>query len=527
MTIAMTLRKVRTPRFGKWAALAAALPLFAVAYLIINYAIIVESVLYRAAAHDLASAITAMAMLAAQAVVLLAGVALLRGPALWLLLALVAVSAVLNKGYSIIVGGTLDVAKVDWMLVEARQAGNAAGQFAGPSAIALLLIISAILLLALVSRLTRPESQSFRKSRTAAIAMLVVAPSILIPWTGLWPLGAERNVYNFAMATITRDPPPERRMVTVAPDRDAGIEKLIWLIDESIAYEPFRRTLAPKLAGLGPVDFGKAAAMGNCSTPSNVALRSGVTVRTASDRLDLRKMPTIWAYARKAGYRTTMIDGQASGAPQNMLAGSELALVDRYLGMAAGIDTDRDIARFLNRELQSEGRQFIYVVLKGVHFQYADHIPPHLRDPSWSNRQEYEAALAYSKKRFFDLLLDGVDRQRAAIIYTSDHGQNLTPGVLPHCSRHPVKDEFAVPMLAFLPPADALALSPTASGHSTSQIFPTSLQWMGYPAEYANRQYDNDLSSPTARYVWFGRNVVPVNNGDRIEISVSRVFPGD
>jgi glucan phosphoethanolaminetransferase (alkaline phosphatase superfamily) len=527
MNIAMKVRNIRLPGGGKWIPIAAALLSFAAAYLIMNYAIIVESVVYRAAAHDLASAITAMALLAAQAVVLLAGVALLRGAALWLLLALVGVSALLNKGYSTIVGGTLDVAKVDWMLVEARQAENAAGQFAGPAAISVLLIALAILLLALVSRLARPESQEFGRTKTVVIMLLVLTPSILMPWSGLWPLGAERNVYNFALATITRDPPPKRRAVTIVPDRDAGVEKLIWLIDESVAYEPFRRTLAPGLEGLGALDFGAAAAMGNCSTPSNVALRAGVAVRTASDRLDLRRMPTIWAYARKAGYRTTMIDGQASGAPQNMLAGSELALVDRYLSMAAGIDTDRRIARFLNRELQSDGRQFIYVVLKGVHFQYADHIPPHLRDPSWSNRQEYEAALAYSKKQFFDLLLESVDRRRAAIIYTSDHGQNLTTGVLPHCSRHPVKDEFAVPMLAFLSPARASIWSPTALGHSTSQIFPTSLQWMGYPAEYANRQYDNDLRSPTARYIWFGRNVVPVNSGDRIEISASQVFPGD
>jgi hypothetical protein len=171
MNIAMKVRNIRLPGGGKWIPIAAALLSFAAAYLIINYAIIVESVVYRAAAHDLASAITAMALLAAQAVVLLAGVALLRGAALWLLLALVGVSALLNKGYSTIVGGTLDVAKVDWMLVEARQAENAAGQFAGPAAISVLLIALAILLLALVSIILpwRPSPVTRRPSAVRSL----------------------------------------------------------------------------------------------------------------------------------------------------------------------------------------------------------------------------------------------------------------------------------------------------------------------------------------------------------------------
>ena len=125
-------------------------------------------------------------------------------------------------------------------------------------------------------------------------------------------------------------------------------------------------------------------------------------------------------------------------------------------------------------------RSFTYVNLRGVHFQYRDHYPPGAVPAESPATLQYETALAYSKGHFFERLLAGVDREDVAVIYTSDHGQNLAPGVLPHCSRAPVADEFRVPLLAFLPPALAASYpKQVPSGHSTSQIFPTTLIWMG------------------------------------------------
>ena len=58
----------------------------------------------------------------------------------------------------------------------------------------------------------------------------------------------------------------------------------------------------------------------------------------------------------------------------------------------------------------------------------------------------------------------------------------------------------------------------TAGSRSTSQIFPTSLVWMGYPADYAETAYDDRLMRPSKKRVWFGRTVVPVNPGDQIDV---------
>ena len=87
-------------------------------------------------------------------------------------------------------------------------------------------------------------------------------------------------------------------------------------------------------------------------------------------------------------------------------------------------------------------------------------------------------------------------------------------------------DEFLVPLLAFLPERFAAPYADTPrSGHAASQIFPATLIWMGYDAAAAELRYDNDLAAPTARYVQFDRNVVPLNPGDAIGIRVDAPFP--
>src|SRR5690606_27978356 len=99
-------------------------------------------------------------------------------------------------------------------------------------------------------------------------------------------------------------------------------------------------------------------------------------------------------------------------------------------------------------------------------------------------------------------------------------------GALPHCSPEAVADEFLVPLLAFLPQRLAASYGQAArAGHAASQIFPATLIWMGYDAAAVERRYDNDLAVPTARYVQFDRNVIPLNPGDEIGIRVDVPFP--
>ena len=255
--------------------------------------------------------------------------------------------------------------------------------------------------------------------------------------------------------------------------------------------------------------------------------RAGVDVARVSPRTDLRATPSIWGYARRAGYQTMLIDGQVTGAPQNLLLAPERALIDHFQPAAAGLDTDRKIARTINERLKQPARSFTYAVLAGAHFQYRDHYPAGVLPDDASLAAQYDAAIAYSKRDFFKTLLAGVDRNTVAIFYTSDHGQNVQDRVPPHCSTAPVRAEYSVPLVALLPHDAAAALSGTKpTGHDHSQIFPTTLWLMGYPRGAVEARYDHLLDRPTKRYVTFGRAVVPTSTGDAVDVSASPRFPG-
>ena len=177
--------------------------------------------------------------------------------------------------------------------------------------------------------------------------------------------------------------------------------------------------------------------------------------------------------------------------------------------------------------MRGPDRTFTYVVLRGVHFQYKDHFPAGMIPADSPEIVQYRTALGYSKGRFFDRLLAGVDRSQVAVVYHSDHGQNLTPGKLPHCSADRVPAEYEIPLLAFVPEdlRARYAGAPT-SGHSASQVFPTLLEWMGYDAAAVQQRYDNDLAGVPARYVRFGRDAFPLKAGASADVTVSDQFPG-
>lgn len=502
--------------------------LFACGYALANRYQLTHDVVYRLAASDPASAVSAFSVLAAQAAGFLA--ALVWLPRRWamLLLGLAGVSILVNLGYSGLVSELLSGGTLAWMAAEARQAGNAAGEFGGSLLLAGVQMLLAVALFAAArTALLRSQLLPTRARLAWLGAALLLLPGLLIRPLDRWPEGAERNLYGLAWELATAAPPPPRGAVTLVPDTSEAPRHIIWLIDESVAAAPFERLVAPMLAKVPRSDFGTAAALGHCSAPAQVALRSGVDVLNAGKAMDLRRTPSIWGYARRAGYRTILIDGQTTGAPQNLLLAPERALIDELRPMAGGIDTDRAIAKALNAQMKAPGRSFTLVVLRGVHFQYRDHYPAGTIPADSPVARQYDAALTWSKRGFFDALLAGLNRQQVAIVYTSDHGQNLTPGALPHCSQAPVADEFRVPLLAFLP--DRLAARYAAApreGHSSSQIFPATLGWMGYDRAAVAAKYDRDLDAPTARYVWFGRSVIPTGARGEVSVVAGPDFPG-
>ncbi|NCP10454.1 MAG: hypothetical protein GW859_00610 [Sphingomonadales bacterium] len=508
----------------------AALALFALAYALINEQQLVHRILYRLAAHDRASAILNFTALGIQALALLAATIVL--PRRWYAVAfiLLMISAGFTMGYQQVMGEPLDAPTVQWVFGERRLAVQAGATFLVPLAVAAAKWLATGALMLATRRLLYRRDAG-RTAIVAAAIALIAAPLPLMA-AGISTIGSERALYQFGVEVLRAEPPPPRAAVAIGRPTLADappVGHIVWLVDESIAYDAYARLVAPSLAAYRPIDFGLTAAMANCSSPANVAMRSGVAVDTVSPSTDLRATPSIWGYARHAGYRTIMIDGQVSGgAPQNLLLPPERALIDGVVAAEAGYTTDLEIAGRINRTLKTPGKSLTYAVLAGAHFQYRDHYPPGTIPAGSPLTAQYDAAVATSKRGFFDALLAGVDRDRVAIIYTSDHGQNVQAARPPHCSADPVRAEYEVPMVALVPPARAEFLAPAAPGvRSQSQIFPMVLWLMGYDRAEVERRTDNLPGRPTRAYVRFGRSVVPLAKGDRIDVVRSAVFPGD
>ncbi len=519
------------PRAGRtrlWR-LAAATPVFGAGYAIANRFQLTHAVAYRLAAGDAQSAAIAFLFMAFQAAIFVAALVLLPGRWAAVLLVLAGASILVNLGYGQLVDELVDGGSLAWMIAEAGQAGNAAGEFGGDFLWVAVQAAIALLLFVLARWLARgAPPMPWGGGIAATLLVLLVLPSPIYRHSNAWPEAAERSLYGLGWDLAAAPPPPPRAAPVLKPRAVAAPPRhIVWVIDESVSEAPFRRLIGPALKGVPHNDFGVAAALGHCSAPAQVALRSGVDVRRVSTATDLRTTPSIWAYAKAAGYSTTLIDGQTSGAPQNLMLPPERALIDDYRPMVGGIDTDRKIADALNGRMKGAGRSFTYAVLRGVHFQYRDHYPKGTIPAESPVAKQYDTALSWSKRAFFERLLAGVDRAAVAIVYTSDHGQNLASGALPHCSREAVADEFRVPLLAFLSDAGtARYAGAPRTGHSTSQLFPATLTWMGYDPAAVEARYDRDLTQPTARFVWFGRTVIPTGGDPVVDVTAGAKFPG-
>jgi glucan phosphoethanolaminetransferase (alkaline phosphatase superfamily) len=160
--------------------------------------------------------------------------------------------------------------------------------------------------------------------------------------------------------------------------------------------------------------------------------------------------------------------------------------------------------------------QFIYVNKQGVHFPYhrfaADNGPrfePAMQPLEGVADRErlvnsYKNAVHFAVDRFFEDLLPQIDLRNAAIIYTSDHGQNLLDDGKPvtHCRRHDTNMyEAVVPLFAWAGDAGlrqafgrAAAMNFGAASHF--EIFPTLLVLLGYDPAIVRERYHQTLFEP-------------------------------
>jgi glucan phosphoethanolaminetransferase (alkaline phosphatase superfamily) len=186
-------------------------------------------------------------------------------------------------------------------------------------------------------------------------------------------------------------------------------------------------------------NFGLASAGANCSTESNIILRFGVN----PDHIEqsFKTNPYIWQFARQAGYRTIMIEGQAKkGKLNNRMTADELRYIDEFIYPEgeSSYEKDLNIAEAISKLTSHNNSKpvFIYAVKAGLHFPYTAEVPRNkakfkidYADNSAASRvnmvNSYKNGIAYLIDPFFKALLQNNTYGSSILLYTSDHGQNL------------------------------------------------------------------------------------------------------
>lgn len=505
-----------------------AMALSAFAYVILNFIMLQRGLLYKFANKNFVATALNGSTLLLQFLLLLVSFAVLPRWAAVFLSFLVGVSGFANVAYADIMRAYLDAASMAWLLNEVRQAGTAIRE------LFLALLWAAFKVAVALSCLwmaRRRLSQYVRiySTRSKALAVLAVVVLTLalgkISDVSRGARGGEFSAIWLAIE-VSLETHPDRLAVSTPPQQPARVQKIVWLVDESVAaahFAPLAPSLLKNIPGNYPVhDFGTIYSFANCSAQSNALLRWGVNVAQVNEQTDLRVVPSIWNYARAAGFKSTMLDGQIRyvSQPQNLMWDSERVLIDEVLSMANGVETDRRMAAEINRRLKQDGKQFIYAVLRGSHYQYQLNYPEGELPADAPLLDKYRHALQYSKGDFFPTLLKELASSDAVIIYTSDHGQHVHPGVLPHCNVTPNPAEFHVPLLVFMPKAVSAGLdNPVPGPRHHSQLFPTTLWLMGYTREYAEQGFDHLLDRPTKKPLRFGSAIeIRPERGEGIQV---------
>ncbi|MGV2981929.1 sulfatase-like hydrolase/transferase [Camelimonas sp. ID_303_24] len=312
------------------------------------------------------------------------------------------------------------------------------------------------------------------------------------------------------------------------PTRDAvGITRgqplsraIVLLVDESVRADAI--DLSPLTVQASAthdreaqwVDLGPGASGGNCSNISNALLRF-MASRTDVVGSVLRS-PTVWQYARHAGYRTVYIDAQAGfikiyGKLQNFMTPGEAAAIDTFHKLTDDIkthDLDEALVRIIKQELAKGDRIFIFANKNGAHFPYEANAPDmgatqndgsEAGDPA-RMPPSYLRAIRWNTDRLLADLDSNMAWDDATVIYTSDHGQHFESGRLTHCSNLAAvnQNEGVVPLLIASDNAQLLArfrqFAANYKGRGSHfAIAPTVLELMGYSSPDIRARYPESL----------------------------------
>ncbi len=319
-----------------------------------------------------------------------------------------------------------------------------------------------------------------------------------------------------------------QRKTIAVPELAAGHvpdNNIVLVIDESVRGDHFSlngygRPTTPFLDDLHRKgllhNWGIAAAGSTGSHTSFNTLMTGLTPDDFPDpgQQKLKTSPTIFQYARAMGYTTWLFDGQMDYFWSGIR--DDRRHIDNWVPVtylkdpkAAGDwDIDVEIAKRVNKTVSGSKGNFIIVFKHGSHVPYHLNFPPDraVWQPSYINDDRfsipgpkhlnavanaYDNSILYNVNSFFPNLIDDYERipNNTVILYTGDHGQTLFVNGKASHSGH-TRQEATVPLLIIGTLPDGVD---TGYKASHSNVYPTILDLMGYPAEMRELRFGLSL----------------------------------
>ena len=317
----------------------------------------------------------------------------------------------------------------------------------------------------------------------------------------------------------------EREILTSKVSHPSSVKNIIFILDESIAgnylsINGYKKDTTPYLESIKDkfINFGLISSGANGSASSNMILMSGLQLIDLPDKnYTALKNPSIFQYAKNAGYSTSYISGQSVGL-QNYMTKFDLKYIDNFfkkkIGMFKVQDIpENDIIEEISKNIIKNKKNFMFIVKRGVHFHYEQSYPQNKKNfkPTLTKNESitferkekvinsYLNGIRWRVDNFFKQLcikLSLFDRNDTIIIYTSDHGQSILKNNITATHNviiNPHPNQGVVPLLIFLPNNNLFSRTKVLKNHySHFQLFPTIIKLMGYD---------------TVNYTLFDRNI--------------------
>ncbi len=313
----------------------------------------------------------------------------------------------------------------------------------------------------------------------------------------------------------------DRDELLTYPNGNQAYDNILWIVDESVggqylSINGYKKDTTPYLNSIRSsyLNMGIASSTANCSAMSNIMLMSGIQLAQLPDK-EYRslKTPSIFQFARNAGYMTHYISGQSSKDKlQNHMTAFDKADIDNFYQPSAEYNQrdipEENVIEHTYEALLRSKKNFIYIVKRGAHFHWEENGYPASKKifkPTLEvadslvqkNREKalnsYANSIRYNVDEFFKEFFDRtglLNSKRTLIFYTSDHGQSILENgkTSTHCdSKNPEHTQGIVPFIIFKWEGDELfkGIEKSNFTYSHYQIFPTTVRLMGY-ARYDN-----------------------------------------